>query len=170
MQVALITAALAGGCLGFLPYNFNPAKIFMGDTGSTFLGYILSIVCVQGLFKGYVVISFIIPFLILGLPLFDTGFAIIRRIWNKKPIMSPDRGHLHHKLMDMGFSQKQTVAILYIITSILALSAVVVLEVGAYTAAVLVVTIFAFAFFAYKVYSHNHKAHMEKLKNEENEE
>ncbi len=170
MQVAIITAALAGGCLGFLPYNFNPAKIFMGDTGSTFLGYILSIVCVQGLFKGYVVISFIIPFLILGLPLFDTGFAIIRRIWNKKPIMAPDRGHLHHKLMDMGFSQKQTVAILYIITSILALSAVVVLEVGAYTAAVLVITIFAFAFFAYKVYSHNHKVHMEKLKNEENEE
>ncbi len=158
MQVALITAALAGGCLGFLPYNFNPAKIFMGDTGSTFLGYMLSIVCIQGLFKGYVVISFIIPFLILGLPLFDTAFAIVRRVWNKKPIMAPDRGHLHHKLMDMGFSQKQTVAILYIITSILALSAVVVLEIGAYTAAVFVVTIAAFSFFAYKVYSANHKS------------
>ncbi len=157
MQVALITAALAGGCLGFLPYNFNPAKIFMGDTGSTFLGYMLSIVCIQGLFKGYVVISFIIPFLILGLPLFDTAFAIVRRMWNKKPIMAPDRGHLHHKLMDMGFSQKQTVAILYIITSILALSAVVVLEIGAYTAAVFVITIGAFSFFAYKVYSANHK-------------
>ena len=69
--------------------------------------------------------------------------------------------------MDMGFSQKQTVAILYIITSILALSAVVVLEVGAYTAAVFVITILAFAFFAYKVYSHNHKVHMEKLKEQE---
>ncbi len=169
MQVALITAALAGGCLGFLPYNFNPAKIFMGDTGSTFLGYILSIVCIQGLFKGYVVISFIIPFLILGLPIFDTAFAIVRRIWNKKPIMAPDRGHLHHKLMDMGFSQKQTVAILYIITSILALSAVVVLEVGAYTAAVFVLTILAFSIFAYKVYSINHK-HAISKKNTEKEE
>ena len=156
MQVALITAALAGGCLGFLPYNFNPAKIFMGDTGSTFLGFMLSVVCVQGLFKGYVVISFIVPFLILGLPLFDTGFAIVRRIWNKKPIMAPDRGHLHHKLMDMGFSQKQTVAILYIITSILALSAVVVLEIGAFTAAVFVMTIALFSIFAYKIYSANH--------------
>ncbi len=170
MQVALIAAALAGGCLGFLPYNFNPAKIFMGDTGSTFLGYMLSIVCIQGLFKGYVVISFIIPFLILGLPLFDTAFAIVRRIWNKKPIMSPDRGHLHHKLMDMGFSQKQTVAILYVITSILALSAVVVLEVGAYTAAVFVITVIAFGGFAYKVYSHNHRIHMEKLNEEKKEE
>ena len=157
MQVALLTAALAGGCLGFLPYNFNPAKIFMGDTGSTFLGYMLSIICIQGLFKGYVVISFIIPFLILGLPIFDTAFAIVRRIWNKKPIMAPDRGHLHHKLMDMGFSQKQTVAILYIITSILALSAVVVLEVGAYTAGVFILTILAFGAFAYKVYAEKHK-------------
>ncbi len=169
MQVALITAALAGGCLGFLPYNFNPAKIFMGDTGSTFLGYILSIVCIQGLFKGYVVISFIIPFLILGLPIFDTAFAIVRRVWNKKPIMAPDRGHLHHKLMDMGFSQKQTVAILYVITSILALSAVVVLEVGAYTAAVFVLTILAFSIFAYKVYSINHKHSIKKNTEKEEE-
>lgn len=157
MQVALLTAALAGGCMGFLPYNFNPAKIFMGDTGSTFLGYMLSVICIQGLFKGYVVISFIVPFLILGLPLFDTAFAIVRRIWNKKPIMAPDRGHLHHKLMDMGFSQKQTVAILYIVTSILALSAVVVLEIGAYTAVVFIVTVVAFGAVGYKTYSESHK-------------
>ena len=164
MQVALLTAALAGGCMGFLPYNFNPAKIFMGDTGSTFLGYMLSVICIQGLFKGYVVISFIVPFLILGLPLFDTAFAIVRRIWNKKPIMAPDRGHLHHKLMDMGFSQKQTVAILYIVTSILALSAVVVLEVGAYTAVVFIITVVAFGAVGYKTYS---EAHREKVLAEE---
>ena len=157
MQVALLTAALAGGCLGFLPYNFNPAKIFMGDTGSTFLGYMLSVVCIQGLFKGYVVISFIIPFLILGLPIFDTAFAIVRRLWNKKPIMAPDRGHLHHKLMDMGFSQKQTVAILYIVTSILALSAVVVLEIGAYTAGVFIITIIAFGAVSYRAFVDRHK-------------
>lgn len=170
MQVALITASLAGGCMGFLPYNFNPAKIFMGDTGSTFLGFMLSVVCIQGLFKGYVVISFIVPFLILGLPLFDTGFAIVRRIWNKKPIMAPDRGHLHHKLMDMGFSQKQTVAILYIITSILALSAVVVLEIGAFTAAVFVITIALFSVFAYKIYSVNHAARTAVRENKEEKE
>ena len=73
-SVAVLAAALAGSCMGFLPYNFNPAKIFMGDTGSTFLGYTLSIICIQGLFKGYVIISFIVPFLILGLPIFDTTY------------------------------------------------------------------------------------------------
>ena len=148
--VAILAAALAGSCLGFLPYNFNPAKIFMGDTGSTFLGYMLSIICIQGLFKGYILISFIVPFLILGLPIFDTAFAILRRIKNKKPIMSPDRGHLHHRLMDMGFSQKQTVAILYVITMILGLSAVMVVGQGAYTAIIIVATFLLFAFFGGK--------------------
>lgn len=149
--VALIAAALAGGCLGFLPYNFNPAKIFMGDTGSTFLGFILSTICIQGLFKGYAVISFIIPFLILGLPLFDTSVAILRRIHNKKPIMGADRGHLHHKLIDMGFSQKQTVAILYVIAMLLGLSAVVLVERGAQTAFLLVSVVLLMLFFGSKV-------------------
>lgn len=145
--VAILTAALAGACLGFLPYNFNPAKIFMGDTGSTFLGYALSVICIEGLFKGYAIISFIIPFLILGLPIFDTLSAIVRRIKNKQPIMSPDRGHLHHRLMDMGLSQKQTVAILYIIATILGLSAVVVVEQGAFMAMILIVVVLMFVFF-----------------------
>ncbi len=145
--VALLTAALAGACLGFLPYNFNPAKIFMGDTGSTFLGYTLSIICIQGLFKGYAIISFIIPFLILGLPIFDTASAIFRRIKNKQPIMSPDRGHLHHRLMDMGLSQKQTVAILYIIATVLGLSAVMVVERGAFVATLLIIAVLIFVFF-----------------------
>jgi len=148
--VAILAAALAGSCLGFLPYNFNPAKIFMGDTGSTFLGYMLSIICIQGLFKGYVIISFIVPFLILGLPIFDTAYAIFRRIKNKQPIMSPDRGHLHHRLIDMGFSQKQTVAILYIITMILGLSAVMVVGQGAYTGIIIIATFLLFAFFGGK--------------------
>ena len=148
--VAILAAALAGSCLGFLPYNFNPAKIFMGDTGSTFLGYMLSIICIQGLFKGYVIISFIVPFLILGLPIFDTAYAIFRRLKNKQPIMSPDRGHLHHRLIDMGFSQKQTVAILYIITMILGLSAVMVVGQGAYTGIIIIATFLLFAFFGGK--------------------
>ena len=79
-NVAILMAALAGGCIGFLPYNMNPAKIFMGDTGSTFLGYILAVVSIQGLFKFYTIISFAVPFLMLGLPIFDTCFAFIRRI------------------------------------------------------------------------------------------
>lgn len=130
LNIAAITAALAGACFGFLPYNMNPAKIFMGDTGSNFLGYILATVSIQGLFKGYAVISFIVPLLILGLPLFDTGFAIIRRVMNHRPIMEADRGHIHHRLMDMGFSQKQSVGILYIICTVLCLSAVVLISSG----------------------------------------
>lgn len=151
-NVAIISAALAGGCIGFLPYNFNPAKIFMGDTGSQFLGYMLSVICIQGLFKGYVIISFIIPFLIMGLPLFDTIFAILRRAWNHKPIMGADRGHLHHRLLDNGFTQKQTVAILYIISSVLGVSAVLVLEKGAYVASLLLLLAVSVAFGLYKLF------------------
>lgn len=124
-NVAILMAALAGGCIGFLPYNMNPAKIFMGDTGSTFLGYILAVVSIQGLFKFYTIISFAVPFLMLGLPIFDTCFAIFRRVSHGQSPMAPDRGHIHHRLIDMGFSQKQAVAVLYIISAILGLSAVV---------------------------------------------
>ncbi len=125
LNAAIVTAALAGAGFGFLPYNFNPAKIFMGDTGSTFLGFVLACISVQGIMKTYALISFAIPVLILGLPIFDTIFAILRRVLTGRSIMSPDRGHLHHRLLDMGFSQKQTVAILYTLTSILCLTAVV---------------------------------------------
>ena len=125
LNAAIITAALAGAGFGFLPYNFNPAKIFMGDTGSTFLGFVLACISIQGIMKMYAIISIAVPVLILGLPIFDTLFAIMRRIAKKKPIMAPDRGHLHHRLLDMGFSQRQTVTILYTLTSILCLTAVV---------------------------------------------
>lgn len=125
LNAAIITAALAGAGFGFLPYNFNPAKIFMGDTGSTFLGFVLACISIQGIMKMYALISIAVPVLILGLPIFDTLFAIMRRIAKKKPIMAPDRGHLHHRLLDMGFSQRQTVTILYTLTSILCLTAVV---------------------------------------------
>ncbi len=125
LNAAIITAALAGAGFGFLPYNSNPAKIFMGDTGSTFLGFVLACISVQGVMKMYALISFAVPVLILGLPIFDTAFAIIRRLAKKQSIMTPDRGHLHHRLLDMGFSQKQTVGILYTLTSILCLTAVV---------------------------------------------
>ena len=123
-QIALMMAALAGACLGFLPYNMNPAKIFMGDTGSMFLGYILAVTSIQGLFKFYAVISFAVPFILLGLPIFDTAFAIIRRLAHGQSPLQADRGHVHHRLIDLGFDQKQSVAILYAFSAVLGLTAV----------------------------------------------
>ena len=123
--VAVVMACLTGALVGFLPYNLNPAKIFMGDTGATFLGFLLATMSVQGLFKFYTVISFAVPFLILGLPLFDMVVAVFRRILSGKSPTAADRGHIHHKLIDMGFNQKQAVAILYGITLILGVIAVI---------------------------------------------
>lgn len=100
MIVALFTAALAGAALGFLRYNFNPAKIFMGDTGSMFLGFILAGISVIGAVKCTATIALIVPILALGLPIMDTTFAIIRRYRGGVPIFKPDKGHLHHRLLD----------------------------------------------------------------------
>lgn len=113
----LLTAALAGACLGFLPHNFNPASIFMGDTGSTFLGFTLAVISAEGLLKSYTAITWIIPIIILGLPIFDTSFAIIRRLADGRSPMSADRGHLHHRLVDKGYSHKRAVIVLYIVAS-----------------------------------------------------
>ena len=143
MAIAVTMAALAGACIGFMPYNLNPAKIFMGDTGSTFLGYMLATVSIMGLFKFYAVISFAVPFLILGLPIFDTANAIIRRVAAGRSPMSPDRGHVHHKLIDMGFNQKQAVAILYAISATLGLTAVVLTSSGEVKAIVLLLAVLA---------------------------
>ena len=143
MRIAITMAALAGACIGFMPYNLNPAKIFMGDTGSTFLGYMLATVSIMGLFKFYAVISFAVPFLILGLPIFDTANAIIRRVAAGRSPMSPDRGHVHHKLIDMGFNQKQAVAILYAISATLGLTAVVLTSSGEVKAIVLLLAVLA---------------------------
>ena len=126
LNIAIILAALTGACLGFMPYNFNPAKIFMGDTGALLLGYVLATVSILGLFKFYAVVSFAVPFLVLALPLFDTSFAFIRRLLKGQNPMSPDRGHFHHRLLDMGLTQKQAVAVLYTISGLLGLAAVVI--------------------------------------------
>lgn len=124
-EIAVFALALAGSGFGFLPFNFYPAKIFMGDTGSTFLGFMLACLSILGLFKLYAAISFAIPVIILGLPIFDTGFAIMRRIFKGQSPMLPDRGHLHHMLIDLGFTQRHAVTILYITASLLSLSAIV---------------------------------------------
>ena len=124
----LITLILIGSCLGFFPSNRNPAKIFMGDTGALFLGYTLSVISVQGMFKLHTVISLLVPLLIFALPLADTLSAIIRRLLAGKSPFSADRGHLHHKLIDLGFTQRGAVKILYSICGILGLVAVFICE------------------------------------------
>ena len=139
--IAILGIALMGSCFGFLPFNFNPAKIFMGDTGSTFLGFMLATLSIQGVFKSYAVISFAVPLLILGLPLFDALFAMIRRILRGQSPMTADRGHLHHRLVDMGFSQKQTVFILYAISGVLGITAVLLAESGVLRALLLVICV-----------------------------
>jgi len=152
-NVAVIMAALAGACLGFMPYNFNPAKIFMGDTGALLLGYVLATVSILGLFKFYAVVSFAAPFLILALPLVDTAFAFIRRLLKGQNPMSPDRGHFHHRLLDMGLSQKQAVAILYTISGLLGFVAVVITTSDEVRALILVVALLIAAsviFFAFR--------------------
>ena len=150
-QVAVVLAALVGACVGFLPYNLNPAKMFMGDTGATFLGFILATMSIQGLFKFYAVISFAVPFLILGLPIFDTAFAMIRRMAHGQSPMHADRGHIHHRLIDMGLNQKQAVATLYVISGILGLSAVVLTTVGEAKAMLLLIALCIVAVVAARV-------------------
>ncbi|QUH19100.1 glycosyltransferase family 4 protein [Alkaliphilus sp. B6464] len=125
-NVAILLAILAGASSGFLPYNFNPAQIFMGDTGSLAIGFLLATISVEGVIKKAATIAVAIPVLALGVPIFDTTFAIIRRLLNGRPIMEADKGHLHHRLLDHGFSQKQTVITLYAISMVLGGSAVVV--------------------------------------------
>lgn len=120
--VLAIAILLVGSILGFLPYNFHPAKIFMGDTGALFLGFMISVLSLLG-FKNITFISFIVPILILGVPLSDTIFAIIRRIVNKKPIGMPDKSHLHHCLLNLGFTHRQTVILIYATSSMFALFA-----------------------------------------------
>lgn len=144
IYTAIITAALAGSTLGFLPFNFNPAKIFMGETGSAFLGFTLGVISIQGGLKSYAAISIAIPLLILGIPLFDTIFAILRRITSGKSIMEADRGHLHHKLIDMGLSQRQSVVVMYTASAALGLCAIVLADKGALSAIILLLAVSIF--------------------------
>ncbi|MGI6065851.1 MAG: MraY family glycosyltransferase [Bacillota bacterium] len=125
-QFAVVSLALflGAGALGFLRYNFHPAQLFMGDCGSMFLGFNLGALAVMGLSKGATVISLFIPVIILGIPIMDTFFAIIRRFNNKKPIFQADKGHLHHCLLEMGLSHRQAVLVIYAITFLLGSSAV----------------------------------------------
>ncbi|MDQ0218443.1 undecaprenyl/decaprenyl-phosphate alpha-N-acetylglucosaminyl 1-phosphate transferase [Peribacillus cavernae] len=120
-----IAMVVLASTLGFLFYNFHPAKIFMGDAGSLFLGYIISILSLLGLYKSVTLFSFVVPIIILGVPVFDTSFAIIRRIVNKKPISAPDKSHLHHRIMALGISHRATVLYIYALGIIFSASALI---------------------------------------------
>ncbi|TMN21951.1 undecaprenyl/decaprenyl-phosphate alpha-N-acetylglucosaminyl 1-phosphate transferase [Lentibacillus cibarius] len=126
--VALLGFLLLGSTLGFLAYNFHPAKIFMGDTGALFLGYMISVLAVMGLFKNVAIFSLIVPIMILGVPILDTLFAIIRRFLHKKPLSAPDKLHLHHCLLRLGFSHRQTVIMIYALSGIFSTAAIVFTE------------------------------------------
>ena len=136
VSIILITA-LAGALVGFLPFNFAPAKTFIGDTGSNFLGYSLSIISILGMAKTYTMAVIVLPLIVLGLPIFDTIWAIIRRLIKGKSIKAifkADKGHLHHRIVAKGFSQKQAVLILYGLSATFGIFAVILLDSGIWKA------------------------------------
>ena len=150
--IVMQCAIIAGASLGFLPFNFNPAKIFMGDTGSLLLGYMLAVTSILGMVKSVAAVTLVVPVFALGLPIFDTTFAIIRRYINKKPIMEADKDHLHHKLMKIGLNQRQTVLIMYFISMLLGLAAIIVSDTDPFVGfAVVVVVVFSIFYLAGKI-------------------
>jgi UDP-GlcNAc:undecaprenyl-phosphate GlcNAc-1-phosphate transferase len=124
--VAFVMAAVLGAVLGFLFYNFNPALIFMGDSGSYFLGYVLSVTFLAGSQKASSAVSLLVPMLALGVPIFDTLFSMVRRVIERRPVFSPDRGHLHHRLLDMGLTHRRAVMTLYAVCAAFTVSALAV--------------------------------------------
>ena len=136
ISIVLITA-LGGALCGFLPYNFNPAKTFIGDTGSNFLGYCLSIISILGIAKTYTAIVIVAPLMVLALPIFDTLSSIIRRVISGKSlkaIIQPDANHLHHKMLKKGFTQKQAVLIMYGLSATFGMFAIILMESGIWKA------------------------------------
>ncbi len=149
IAIVLITA-LAGAVLGFLPFNFSPAKTFIGDTGSNFIGYAISIISILGVAKTYTAAVIVLPLIVLGLPILDTGLAIIRRLIkgkSVKAIFKADKGHLHHRIVAKGYNQKQAVIMLYTISATFGIFAVILLESGIWKAvSVLAMVVIAVAF------------------------
>lgn len=119
MPVCIALVAVAGGCIGFLPYNFSPAKTFMGDGGALYLGYMIAVLSVISPLKRATVVGALIPMLTLAVPIFDTLFAMLRRMLRHESIMKADKGHLHHHLMAAGFGQRRSVLIMYGIVGIM---------------------------------------------------
>ncbi|MGH4138494.1 glycosyltransferase family 4 protein [Clostridium sp.] len=157
LEAAFLTAVLSGAILGFIPYNFNPASIFMGDTGSQLLGFLLAAISIEGAIKSATAFVIAVPILAFGLPIYDTIFAMIRRKANGKPIMQADRGHLHHRLLDMGLSQKQAVIIMYFISATLGGAAILAMQISnkrAYFLLGLTSVITVFTAWKYGIFKH----------------
>ncbi len=114
LDAAALAAAVIGACIAFLRFNFNPASIFMGDSGALFLGFTLATISLMGVMKSTATIALAVPLLIVGVPIFDTASAIIRRLLHQRPIQEADKGHIHHRLLGRGFNQRQTVLIIYV--------------------------------------------------------
>jgi len=121
LEAAALAAAVIGACVAFLRYNFNPASIFMGDSGALFLGFTLATISLMGVMKSTAAIALAVPLLIVGVPIFDTASAIVRRVMHNRPIQEADKGHIHHRLLGRGFDQRQTVLIIYVWSIALAL-------------------------------------------------
>ena len=152
LSIILITA-LAGAISGFLPYNFNPAKTFIGDVGSNFLGFSLAVISILGVAKTYTAIVIVAPIIVLGLPIFDTLWAIIRRLIKGKSIKAifkADKGHLHHRIVARGYTQKEAVFILYGFSAILGVFAIVLLESGVWKAVSFAMVVSAIIAVGYK--------------------
>lgn len=157
-EAAVLTVILSGAILGFLPYNFNPATIFMGDTGAQLLGFLLAAISIEGAIKSAAAFAIAVPILALGIPIYDILFAMIRRKLNGRPIMQADRGHLHHRLLDMGLTQRQAVIIMYLISAVLGSFAIIAMQVStqrsyfllAMVMVVLVIVAWKFGFFEHR--------------------
>ena len=145
--ITILTAALAGAALGFLFYNTNPARIFMGDSGSLFLGFMLAAISIVGAVKSAATLALTVPILALGIPILDTTFAILRRYLGGQPIFKPDKGHLHHRLLSLGFTQRQAVFLMYIISAMLGLSAIALTEVNFQIAVLILLVVFSSIFY-----------------------
>lgn len=149
----LLVTTLAGALVGFLPFNFSPAKTFIGDTGSNFLGYALSIISILGTAKTYTLLVLIAPLFVFAIPLLDTFLAIVRRVLKTKSIkgiFKADSEHLHHKIMKKGYTQKQAVFILYGISATCGMFAVILLESGLFKAISFALMVIAIVAVGYK--------------------
>jgi len=120
---AILAAAVGGACLGFLIFNFHPARIFMGDGGALFLGFMLGAISVVGTLKTSAVLAFLIPVIVVALPVTDTVFALVRRYRRGNGVMAADRGHFHHRLLDLGWTQREVVLLVYVVTLLLSMAA-----------------------------------------------
>ncbi len=154
----MITYIMLGATLGFLCHNFNPAKIFMGDSGSMFLGYMIAVIALLG-FKNVTLTTLLAPICLLAIPIMDTLFAILRRIINKKPIDEPDKEHLHHQLLNLNLSHRNTVLVIYFVDMLFAVAMLVYIlydnTVGVIMYAILFIVVLVFVMKTNIIINHN---------------